>query len=115
MNVRLPVLCWAACFVGAGCAGPTRTFVPDDETPTGNSIRHQTETEFADPVSEVNSRQAEADPVKPSVWSQWMGAFTGQPDSKGPSKPAERIPLPRTDAEMPADETQAEFGSETDF
>ncbi len=108
MDFRLWVLFWVSCFIFQGCATPARTFVSEEAvSPTERSSRRA-----AVPDAERDSipPKVEANPVKPSVWTQWMGAF-----SKTPSKPRERIALPRTDRETAADEKPVESDPADDF
>jgi hypothetical protein len=115
MGFRLWALCWIFCVLGAGCAAPMRTFVSDERASTADTVRSETET--TDLVSESQSAKVEANPVKPSVWTQWMGAFSMQPPNKALAKPTERIPLPRTDLEKPGEEIASELdaGFPSDF
>jgi hypothetical protein len=108
MDFRLWIIFSTVCFLGGGCAAPIRTFVADDRPSVDDPFRPQSESSHV--VSDSHSAKAEANPVKPSVWSQWMGAFSKPPVTK----PAERIPLPRTDLEMQEEGLALELG-ESDF
>lgn len=112
MDFRLWALCWTFYFLGAGCAAPMRTFVSEERTSAIDPVRSPTET--TDSTSEEHSAKLETNPVKPSVWTQWMGAFSMQPPSKALSKPTERIPLPRTDLETSEEELASDFDSAGD-
>jgi hypothetical protein len=102
----------AACFLMAGCAAP-QTFVAEAPSEDADPFAAQLQPS----ETENPTHKAEANPEKPSAWSGWMGAFTKSPASKAPSKPIERIPLPRTDREIPMDSKEAEAvpDHETDF
>lgn len=115
MGFRLWALCWTLCFLGAGCAAPMRTFVSEERNSIADPVRSQNEVK--DLASEARSAKVEANHVKPSVWTQWMGAFSMQPPNKALAKPTERIPLPRTDLEKPGEEIASEWdqGFPSDF
>ena len=76
------------CALCAGCAGPSRTFVEENEQ---KPVRTETEpSERKSSAAPVPPASAPNHP-EPSVWSKWVGALVPI------KKPAERIPLPRTD------------------
>ena len=82
------------CAIFAGCAGPSRTFVSEENT------RQSARTEPAAQIeqSTENPSTAPIPPTsapnhpEPSVWSKWVGALV-----PARPKPTQRIPLPRTD------------------
>jgi hypothetical protein len=108
MDFRLWVLCLTASFLATGCAAPMRTFVSGKEASIEDPFQVQTEPPEA--VKESRPPKTEANPVKPSVWSQWMGAFSKPSADKADSKPKERIVLPRTDLESSQEGAVSEPG-----
>lgn len=113
MDFGLRILVWSACFAYAGCAAP-KTFVSNEVTSEAKRAPSQAEVP-EESANDASLPKVEANPVKPSVWSQWMGAFSKSPETKAPSKPIERIPLPRTDGERPEGETESEFDPAVDL
>ena len=88
------------CFSFTGCAAPKRTFMPESKRMPRKSA--------APEVAPQTNREEPTAEAKPSVWSKWMGSLTPGNSGQTPAKPAERIPLPRTDGEAANSEAAAE-------
>lgn len=85
----------------AGCAAPKRTFVSENDLAAARASRRTkpVDGDSPKPVPRVTSPSSHTDPNQParSVWSKWLGAFSGNDPQKETAKAPQRIPLPRTD------------------
>ncbi len=91
------------CATLTGCLSPDRTFVAGEKPKPRPAQAEAPASSIPDPVAtriEPAASQTGAEESKPSVWSNWLGAFS--PKKAGPQKPSQppqRIPLPRTDGQ----------------